>query len=107
MKTQYYCPYQLLGVNNNASDEEIRVAFHNKLSMGEDNEAVRWAYSTIKNSKGRRNHRFLEVEGLIAMPPISINTEKGIVEDFEELIKELAFLNEWEAGVLQENTNGL
>lgn len=88
-------PYRILEIPYTASEEEIRKAFHKKMTEG-GSEVVITAYGKIRDSAGRRNFRWGNIWSIIRDPREDIPDAGPI--DIHSIIKELAFQSEWELG---------
>lgn len=89
-------PYRVLEIPYTASEEEIREAFHKKMTETGGSEIVVTAYGKIRDPVGRRNFRWGSIWSYLRdprqdIPPID-------PKNIESIIKELAFQTEWELG---------
>lgn len=91
MDHQQIDPYEILQIPHYSGDDEIKQAYHKKISTFEDQELLTLAYSMIKNEKSRISHLWHSVFSYFEAP---IETRDDW--DFENLAKELAFLSDWE-----------
>ena len=91
-------PYVLLGVAYDATDEEIRKGYHEKLSSCGTSPAIQQAYQQIRNVRQRSVYRYFDRNSDITHPPSLLKQEGISQQDREKLVQELAFLSEWELG---------
>lgn len=92
-------PYVLIGVSQNANDEEIQARFHEKMRGSSNQEQLLKAYIQIRNQAGRNDFKWNTIGSFIADP---FKEENCSNLDLEELIKEIAFLSDWEVGELKD-----
>jgi hypothetical protein len=89
-------PYFVLGLTYSATESEIQKAFHKKMQHADNQEIIIQAYSMIRNEAGRNSVRWNRFESYILNPFSDMEAETQI--DIQALIKELAFLSQWELG---------
>lgn len=87
-------PYVLLDLPPDAEDAAIRAAFHAKVRAGGADAAVNAAYAAIRDAAARRRRRWCEPTAWLAAPPRG----DGQLTAPEPLVRELAFLSDWELG---------
>jgi preprotein translocase subunit Sec63 len=92
-------PYSTLGLAPDASDEEIRVAFHALVKKFPQQKQLHDAYTAIRNQTARNLHKWNNLCSFIANPYRTNHATEEL--DLEALIKEFAFLSEWEAGDIE------
>ncbi len=88
-------PYVILDLPYAASESEIQTAFHRKMKTAKDQELLIKAYGMIRNRTGRERWRWSSINSYL-LNPFEGHKKDNI--DIEALIKELAFLSEWEMG---------
>ena len=86
--------YKILQISLDATEEEIRLAYHQKIQEGADLTLIGQAYSLIKDASARRKYLLFSMYSYFIIPPV-VSFEKGEVE---AVIKEIAFLSDWELG---------
>lgn len=89
-------PYQILGLPYTASEEEIKQAFQKKMTETSEPEMIIAAYGKIRDPAGRKQFRWGSIWSYLRDPQQDIPPAKP--KDVHMLIKELAFLTEWELG---------
>jgi hypothetical protein len=87
-------PYLVLGIPLDADDARIRAAFHAKVRAGAADATVNAAYGALRDAQARQRRRWCDPRSVIASLPQHGN---GIVCS-EDLIREIAFLSDWELG---------
>ena len=87
-------PYVLLDLPPDADDAAIRAAFHAKVRAGGADAAVNAAYAAIRDAAARRRRRWCEPAACLA----SLPSGDGPLTPPEPLVRELAFLSDWELG---------
>ena len=87
-------PYHVLGIPPEADDASIRAAFHAKVRAGAADAGVTAAYGAVRDAAARRRRRWCDPTAMIAALPAA---QDGIACD-EALVRELAFLSDWELG---------
>ena len=87
-------PYALLDLRPDADDAAIRAAFHAKVRAGGADAAVNQAYASIRDAAARRRRRWCVPSACLAALP----DDQGPVQATEPLVRELAFLSDWELG---------
>lgn len=95
-KPSYRDPYLLLGLSKGAGDRTIRKAFHGALQKGGDESELREAYERIKTENSRNKERWFTLESMELS-----GIEGAVAEEVDDallnrVIKELAFLTDWE-----------
>lgn len=88
-------PYVLLGVPPEADDAAIRAAFHARVRAGSADATINAAYAAIRDTDARRRRRWCDPAACIAPLPAA---SAPPVANPEALIRELAFLSDWELG---------
>ncbi len=92
-------PYSVLGVTPSAVDEQIKQAFHAKLLQMGSSPLLVTAYSMIRDGAARRRYLWGQIESLFADPVLDMPAASEAPQvPVSELIRELAFLSEWELG---------
>lgn len=92
-------PYAILGVSSQSDDEEIRRAFHTLLRDDKDSEELRLAYESIRSEKNRRHYLWGNPASFVTALDIPTKEKEDSKTDLmQALVKELAFLSEWELG---------
>jgi DnaJ-class molecular chaperone len=89
-------PYALLGVSEDASDDEIRSAFHDFVAKEEDGAEIRMAYQVIRNKLARDKYKFLVPTSYLCLPEELGQQTEVTPAEREQLAAELLLLNEWE-----------
>lgn len=89
-------PYALLGVAPDANDEAIRAAYHARVRASGADPALNAAWLLVRDEGARQRHRWSDPLALVAPPPAA--GQAGPPPDAGALVRELAFLSEWELG---------
>ncbi|NGX61650.1 MAG: hypothetical protein K940chlam9_01139 [Chlamydiae bacterium] len=94
-------PYRELGLSGEATEKEIREAFHKKVAEGQTSPTLSEAYNAIRHEEGRSIQRYIALGHLLASTPQKEGQQRPETteDEREALAKELAFLNNWELGV--------
>ena len=90
--------YRVLGLYPGGSDEEIRLAYHRKIKDGEEERTLAQAYELIRDAKARERYQWNSLYSYFSL----FACEEGVSSSLEEVIKEVAFLSDWELGDLDE-----
>lgn len=92
-------PYEILEISYDSSEKEIKEAFYKKLKeQNTNNDLIIQAYTLIKNEKARKEFQWNSIFSQFA--PYKNLDQKINESDIENLIKEVAFLSDWELGSL-------
>ena len=84
--------YRILGIGVNASEVEIRKAYHEKVKALENDEIVIQAYELIRDEPARKRYVWNSIHSYLEKTP---PYEEGNF-DFGAIASELAFLSDWE-----------
>jgi len=90
---------RIVGVAFDATEEEIRAAYHQKVKAGDISEIVHKSYELIKDQDAREKYLWNSIHSYFEKPP-------GLLSDsfdVEPVIAEIAFLSDWELGASYES----
>lgn len=87
-------PYVVLGIAYDASDEQIKQAFHEAMHVSQDTSEITQAYYLIRTQEARAEYQWKYLNSLLCAPTFSNKLDL----DLEALIREVAFQSEWELG---------
>lgn len=84
--------YSLFNLSQDATEEDIRLAYHKKVQENQELEVFRQAYELIRDKKARKQYFWSSVFSYHD----PLKTEECVLLDVEELVAEAAFLSDWE-----------
>lgn len=87
-------PYLYFNLPQNASDDDVQAAFHKKMKEGSSQDITMAAYIKIRNQAARTAYKWNNITSFVEDPYASKSENNNY--DLEAIIKELAFLSDWE-----------
>lgn len=84
--------YGVLGLSHEATEAEIRLAYHRKVKEEQHSDVLGRAYELIKDGKARARYSCNSVYSYFS--PLKESSREDL--NLDEIISEVAFLSDWE-----------